>query len=236
MYRIYECVATKHDPRVLVLALLLCFLASSTAIIIARRALDAPESKRWPWLLAAGAVTGLGIWATHFAAMLAFEPGATIRFDVQHTIAALACAVAFSVAGWTVGFRGDHRRPILGGMLIGAGLAGAHFLDTFGMQFAGTVDSRRGSGDGIDCIWPVVLRSGRLRGRPASTCRHSNPRKPSFGRRHRFLAYHRHVGGHVGGRPERPATCRRPWSERSRRMGDSCGCYYPCHRLRARRP
>ena len=139
MYRIYECVATKHDLRVLVLALLLCFLASSTAIIMAQRALGAPESKRWPWLLAAGAVTGLGIWATHFAAMLAFEPGASIRFDMQYTLSALACAVAFSVAGWTVAFWRDQSRLLLGGTLIGTGLIGAHFLDTFGMQFAGTV-------------------------------------------------------------------------------------------------
>jgi diguanylate cyclase (GGDEF)-like protein/PAS domain S-box-containing protein len=139
MFRIFQCVAIEHDPRILLLALLLCFFASSTAILMGQRALKADASERSAWLLAAGLVTGFGIWTTHFSAMLAFEPGANIRFEVRYTSAALFCAIAFSIVGWTTAFGRDRARPVLGGTLIGLGLAGAHFLDTFGICFAGTL-------------------------------------------------------------------------------------------------
>lgn len=139
MWRIYECVAIEHEFRSLVLALVLCFFASSTAVIMGQRALAATDSRRLRWLLAAGAITGLGIWTTHFAAMLAFEPGVSILFDVRYTVGALACAIAFSIAGWAVAFWRDRGNVMLGGALIGVGLTGAHFLDTFGLRFAGTI-------------------------------------------------------------------------------------------------
>ena len=59
----------EHDWRLVVLAGLVCLLASLVAVSLFHRARAARVSERARvWLLLAGAVTGCGIWATHFIA------------------------------------------------------------------------------------------------------------------------------------------------------------------------
>ena len=139
MLRIYDCVVRDHEPRLLILTLLLCFFAASTSVIMAKRATASGDHSRFRWLLAAGLVTGVGIWTNHFAAMQAFSPGFEIRFDAMYMFAALGCAIVFSIAGWTVGFTGEQSRPLVGGALIGIGLSGSHYLDSFGIRVPGYV-------------------------------------------------------------------------------------------------
>ena len=75
MYRVFSCLTVEHDLRLVVLAGALCFLASLTAINLFNRARAARGRARATWILTAGVATGCGIWATHFIAMLAYEPG-----------------------------------------------------------------------------------------------------------------------------------------------------------------
>ena len=71
MFRILTCLGTEHDWRLVVVAGVICFLASMTAISLFGRARVATGRARATWIAAAGAATGCGIWATHFIAMLA---------------------------------------------------------------------------------------------------------------------------------------------------------------------
>lgn len=139
MQRIFECVTSEHDPRILILMVLLCYFAASTALIMTQRAMAPGNTLRRVWLLAAGVVTGLGIWTTHFAAMAAFEPGDVIRTEFAYMLAALSWAIALSVVGWNLAFGQNPRHPLIGGALIGLALAGAHYFDTFGLRIAGHV-------------------------------------------------------------------------------------------------
>jgi NO-binding membrane sensor protein with MHYT domain len=74
MFRVLTCLTTEHDWRLIVVAGIVCFLASLTAINMFRRARDTDARSRFIWLIAAGVATGSGIWATHFVAMLAYDP------------------------------------------------------------------------------------------------------------------------------------------------------------------
>src|SRR6267143_3582576 len=79
MFRVLTCLATEHDLRLVGLAGLVCFLASFAAISLFHRAGAAHGRGRAMWIMTAGTATGCGIWATHFIAMLAYDPGVVDR-------------------------------------------------------------------------------------------------------------------------------------------------------------
>ena len=75
MYRILTCLTVEHDWRLVALAAGVCFLASGVAISLFHRAQAARGRARLVWLSLDAAAAGFGIWATHFIAMLAYDPG-----------------------------------------------------------------------------------------------------------------------------------------------------------------
>ena len=89
MYRVFSCLTTEHDWRLVILAGVLCFLASLTAFNLFYRARATQGRARVTWSLIAGVATGCGIWATHFIAMLAYEPGIATAYNVGLTALSL---------------------------------------------------------------------------------------------------------------------------------------------------
>jgi NO-binding membrane sensor protein with MHYT domain len=61
MFRVLTCLTTEHDWRLVIVAGVVCFLASLTAISMFNRARATDGRARIGWLLAAGAATGCGI-------------------------------------------------------------------------------------------------------------------------------------------------------------------------------
>ena len=91
--------------------------ASPRSISSAGRATPSGRS-RAIWLLTAGTATGCGIWATHFVAMLAYEPGFPTAYSVGLTVLSLVAAIVVtSVGSWDRGRRcralerAGRRRP-----------------------------------------------------------------------------------------------------------------------------
>src|SRR5258707_1162203 len=107
--------------------------AASVAGIVAanifHRALASQARTGLIWIAIAGAAIGYGIWATHFVAMLAYEPGVSTGYGI--TLTALSLAVAMVLTSTGLGFAasvpGRWRAPI-GGGIIGAGIASMHYL------------------------------------------------------------------------------------------------------------
>ena len=83
MFRTLTCLTTQHDWRLVVVAGVVCFLSSLTAITLFYRARSTAGRASAIWIVAAGIATGCGIWATHFLAMLAYEPGIPIAYGVR---------------------------------------------------------------------------------------------------------------------------------------------------------
>jgi NO-binding membrane sensor protein with MHYT domain len=54
MYRILSCLTVEHDWRLVVLAALICFLASLAAVSLFHRALSTRGRTRATWILTAG--------------------------------------------------------------------------------------------------------------------------------------------------------------------------------------
>src|SRR3954462_5421747 len=122
MYRVLTCLGGEHDWRLVVVAGVVCFLASLTAVNLFRRARATLGRARVTWVIAAGAATGCGIWATHFIAMLAYEPGIPVAYDIAMTSLSLIAAVAVTAIGLSVAvYRRSTWGASLGGGIVGAG-------------------------------------------------------------------------------------------------------------------
>ena len=63
MFRVFNCLTVEHDWRLVLLAVLICFLTSLAAINLFHRARAASGRVQLAWLATAGITTGCGIWA-----------------------------------------------------------------------------------------------------------------------------------------------------------------------------
>ena len=140
MFRVLNCLATEHDWRLVVVAGVICFLASLTAISLFNRARATGGRTRATWILAAGTATGFSIWATHFIAMLAYDPGIPIGYDVGLTVLSLAAAMAITTIGLGVAiYSSAPWSAPLGGGIVGAGVASMHYLGMSAVELPGHV-------------------------------------------------------------------------------------------------
>jgi diguanylate cyclase (GGDEF)-like protein/PAS domain S-box-containing protein len=139
MYRVFSCLTVEHDLRLVVLAVAICFLASLTAINLFNRARAARGRSRTTWILTAGGATGCGgIWATHFIAMLAYEPGVATAYNIGLTVLSLLAAMTVTTVGLGVAVRGRVRWSApFGGGIIGGGIACMHFLGMAALELPG---------------------------------------------------------------------------------------------------
>jgi diguanylate cyclase (GGDEF)-like protein len=136
MLRVYSCIAGEHDFRLVLVAAAICLLASFTAFSIFEQARRAP-ARRLAWVGLAGFVAGTGIWATHFIAMLAYEPHLPVGYDLRLTLLSIAAAVVITGGGWWVALRGGRRETLVGGALVGAGISTMHYLGMSAVNLPG---------------------------------------------------------------------------------------------------
>jgi methyl-accepting chemotaxis protein len=140
MFRVLTCLTTQHDWRLVVVAGLVCFLASVTAITLFNRARSTTGHTRAVWIAAAGAATGCGIWATHFLAMLAYHPGVPIAYNINLTTLSLLAAATITSLGLAVAVAMPSRwGAAIGGGIIGAGVACMHYLGMWAVEIPGRV-------------------------------------------------------------------------------------------------
>lgn len=140
MFRVLSCLRDQHDYRLVLLAALICAVASFTAFHIYANARDSQGGKRLGWVFLTGVAAGAGIWATHFVAMLAFKTGLPTAYDPALTLASLLIAISVTAAGFLIAGQGRHFwLPALGGAVIGLGIGTMHYTGMRAYLTTGTV-------------------------------------------------------------------------------------------------
>jgi diguanylate cyclase (GGDEF)-like protein/PAS domain S-box-containing protein len=140
MWRVISCVGTQHDWRLVLLAAAVCFLTSVAAINLFHRGCATSGRARALWLVTTGAATGYGIWATHFIAMLAFNPGLPTGYDLLLTVASLAAAAVITGAGLALAATSRMRWAApTGGALVGLGIAAMHYTGMRAFEIPGHI-------------------------------------------------------------------------------------------------
>ena len=106
------------------------------------RAMAGAARARW-LLLAAVSIGATGIWVMHFIAMLGYTiNGQAISYNVPVTILSMVIAIAVVAVGlFIVGFgpSGDRNRLLIGGSIIGIGVAGMHYMGIWAMRMPDTM-------------------------------------------------------------------------------------------------
>jgi diguanylate cyclase (GGDEF)-like protein/PAS domain S-box-containing protein len=140
MLKIYNCIATAHDLKLVVLAAIVCSLSSFAAIRLLRHARAARGQMRHIWLVVAAVAIGFGIWATHFIAMLAFSPGIPSGYNIGLTFLSLIAAILLTAAGFAVSMIAGWRAgPWIGGAVVAGGIAAMHYIGMAAFEIAGVI-------------------------------------------------------------------------------------------------
>jgi diguanylate cyclase (GGDEF)-like protein/PAS domain S-box-containing protein len=136
MLRVLHCIFVEHDLKSVGLAGLICLLAAFTAFSMVEQARRA-KVRRAAWLAAAGFVSGTGIWATHFIAMLAYRPGMAMGYDVGLTFLSIVVAIVLCSIGWWISLRSGRWAPLAAGAVIGSGISAMHYIGMSAASMAG---------------------------------------------------------------------------------------------------
>jgi diguanylate cyclase (GGDEF)-like protein len=128
MERVLRCIFLGHDLRIVAIAALVCALACFTSFLIVDQARREPGRRRLAWLSAAAFVSGMGIWATHFIAMLAYRAEPVSAYNVDRTAASIAVAIVLSGTGWWLSLGKRPSSTLFGGIVLGAGISTMHYV------------------------------------------------------------------------------------------------------------
>lgn len=140
MFKVYNCIVTAHDLNLVLLAAIVCALASVAAFNILQHARGSRGQMQGVWLSVAALSTGTGIWATHFIAMLAFSPGIPSGYNIVLTVGSLLAAVLLTGTGLAISIMPIGRiAPWLGGGIIGGGIATMHYTGMAAFEIQGIV-------------------------------------------------------------------------------------------------
>lgn len=140
MYRVFSCLTTEHDLRLVVLAAVVCLLATFTGLTLFWRARARAGRARLAWAIGAGFATGCGVWTTHFIAMLAYEPAVPIAYDIILTLTSLVVAIGVAAFGFVLAL--ENGRPFIalaGGSVVGLGVALMHFIGMSALEMPGHI-------------------------------------------------------------------------------------------------
>jgi signal transduction histidine kinase len=177
MLRVYDGLAQHHDYRLALLAAVVCAVAASTALsLFAHVGAAQGRRARAAWLAGAAVVTGLGIWATHFIAMLAVDARMPVSYDLWLTALSIAVAILGSGIGFALASLAHGPRAAgawIGGAIVGITIFAMHFIGMAALRVPARIDYDAGLvmaslmvGVALGAIALTVARRGRgLRGR-----------------------------------------------------------------------
>ncbi|NGM22827.1 EAL domain-containing protein [Roseomonas stagni] len=177
MLRIYNCVVDQHDIALVAAAATICVLGCYATFVLLQQASGRSGRERRRWLAGTAVAAGISAWATHFLAMLAFEPGVPAGYEPLRTVASfvLVIAIAYPAFALAAGSRG--LRAAVAGGLAGLGIAAMHYLGMSAYRLAGDMvwdwpavvaSVVLGAALPMAALWAAALHPGRA-GRLAGT-------------------------------------------------------------------
>jgi NO-binding membrane sensor protein with MHYT domain/nitrogen-specific signal transduction histidine kinase len=131
-----------HEPVLVALSVVIAVLGSWTALDLFHRVRANAGAIRLWWLAGAATATGGSIWSMHFVAMLAYDLGLPVRYEVRLTVASLllaigATAIGFALAAARQALPGRGRGRIAAAALaMGLGICLMHYVGMAAMRLA----------------------------------------------------------------------------------------------------
>ena len=139
MYRIFNCLTTQHDYRLVLVAAIVCAIAVITTFKIYERALEGGASRKLLWFALVGFCAASGIWSTHFVAILAYDSGVPVSYDPVMTAVSMLIAFITTTTGFFICSNGNRPWVITGGAITGLGITAMHFTGMAALNVGGTI-------------------------------------------------------------------------------------------------
>lgn len=156
MMTVINCIVHEHNIWLVIVAIMICAAGSWVIARLFLRAVAVSGLQRAGWYFLAALASGVAIWCTHFIAMLGFNPGVPVGFELTLTNLSLFVAIGGSAAGFVIaGSRFSRVAPALGGLVVGLAIAAMHFIGMAAYRVEGVV-----SWDTTYLVASVVLSIG----------------------------------------------------------------------------
>ena len=142
MIAVYTCLTQQHDLKLVALAALVCLVSTTIGVDLLARAKQRRGNRYGRLALACGAVFvgSIGVWATHFLAVLAYDVGLPMGFDVTATALSIVAGVVANTIGFAlVSPRSPWWRIVLSGIIVGGGVGVLHYQGMAGITFPNSV-------------------------------------------------------------------------------------------------
>ncbi|WP_322045553.1 putative bifunctional diguanylate cyclase/phosphodiesterase [Paraburkholderia sp. J67] len=144
MTNVLGCIVYKHNPWLVLVAVLICGVGSWVTARLVRRAFATRGLQCAGWQFLGATTAAVAIWCTHFVAMLGYEPGVPVSFDPVLTIVSLLIALGGSFLGIFVACSGFTRAaPVIGGALVGLAITLMHYIGMMAYRVDGIVSWNR---------------------------------------------------------------------------------------------
>ena len=115
------------------LAAAICVVASVGVFVVLEGLPGGLHRNRWRFV--AAVIAGCGTWATHFVAMLGYDPGLNLGFDLPVTLlSALTCILGCWLAFKIFDYQPSSYRTIIAGLILGVSIAAMHFIGMAGVE------------------------------------------------------------------------------------------------------
>jgi len=129
MHSILMCIRHEHDPRLILLSVLVCTIGVYAAFPVSKHAVRLQGAARRLWAGVCIVASGCTAWATHFIVLLAFKPPTPAAFDPVLTAASLLSAIVVIGAGVAIAVSTrNNAKRFSAGMVVGSGIAALHYL------------------------------------------------------------------------------------------------------------
>ena len=140
MLTVLNCIVYEHDLRLVGLAVVVCALATFTAISLLHHMRRSEGRAGLVWLAVSATTTGFGIWATHFIAMLAFSPGIPSGYNIALTSLSLVAAILLTGVGFAIAVAPSMPAGAwIGGAIVGGGIAAMHYTGMAAFEVQGHI-------------------------------------------------------------------------------------------------
>jgi methyl-accepting chemotaxis protein PixJ len=133
--------SSAYDPSLVTLSILIAVVASYTALDLAGRVTTTLGQTRISWLIGGAIAMGIGIWSMHFVGMLALSMPIAIFYDLPGVLFSIVPAILASGGALWLASRTvlSIQQLLLGGMLMGIGIAFMHYSGMAAMRMDASV-------------------------------------------------------------------------------------------------
>jgi len=141
MQSLYACLTQQHNLWLVGLAAIICCLGAASGFALGREAMRARcDKSRAIWGSGFVVATSSAIWATHFIAMLAYDTGLPVSFDIGRTVLSYVIALLLVGAGGTiVALAPNAVTRVAGASVIGLAISAMHYTGMSAYDVQGSI-------------------------------------------------------------------------------------------------